>query len=369
MSKIQCPKCKKDIEIKKSTKGIYYFFCDNCKIGGKGDTETEAKNNFIAMFDKQNNSLAIFTAPKSPSEVPKWVEANIAVILQQSCQFIDKPATQMLINKNAKYIMTANFKDTWKTAEGQMSIVYAFLEAMYMGASLPDMGSIVPFGNIVEFIPAITAFEFALTSGKNPPFKNISIDCIYENDKYEIQRTNGNFNFKLNMAIPRGEVIGVVVQAFDIIRQATIGEVYDANRLLDKAKEHSRSYRYYLADIQALREAQAEGKEFIIKFEKKYYEKDIKNPYEGADRPEMLKKVAGKSFFRPYMKVRNARAMAEEWDDVNIEEKSFEETIMQTLDASLASFDIKDADFSIDDMDDKKNASDKKENDKTLFQE
>ena len=262
--------------------------------------------------------------------------------------------------------MSAELKDAWNNPEGIQSVIDAFMEAMYMGASLPEMGAIVPFGKIntiVEFIPAVSAFEFALTSGENPPFKNISIDCIYERDNYEIEREDGQFKNKLKPALPRGEVVGVVVQAFDIERNCMIGELYDADRLLEKAKRHSVSYKYYLNDLQLLREAQAEKKNYIMKGDKKIYENDIKNPYDGADRPEMLKKVAGKSFFRPYMKIRNARAVAKEWGN-DFEQKSYDKTIIDTLDVSINNMKIEDAEFSIDD--DENNSS---EDNKTLFKE
>ena len=305
---------------------------------------------------------------KKKNDIPAWVQNNLNVILQQSAQFIDKPATRRLIDKNIKYLMSADFKDAWNNQEGIQSVIDAFMEAMYMGASLPEMGAIVPFGKIntiVEFIPAVSAFEFALTSGENPPFKNISIDCIYEKDNYEIESEDGQYKFKLKPALPRGEVIGVVVQAFDIERNCMIGELYDAERLLDKAMRHSRSYQYYLNDLQLLREAQAEKKNYIMKGDKKIYENDIKNPYDGSDRPEMLKKVAGKSFFRPYMKIRNARAVASEWGN-DFEQKSYDKTIIDTLDVSINNMKIEDAEFSVNDNDGENNNS---ENDKTLFKE
>ncbi len=45
---------------------------------------------------------------------------------------------------------------------------------------------------------------------------------------------------------------------------------------------------------------------------KKIFREDITNPYDGADRPEMLRKVAGKSFLQPYMRVRNSTAAMDE---------------------------------------------------------
>ena len=299
---------------------LYYFFCESCKVGGKGATISKAETDFkkrVSSNVPESTDIAIIEPPKKQAELSSWAEKHMPALMDSSARFIEKPATKRMIEKNIKYAMTADFKDAWKTPEGQESIVDALVESLNVGATLPEMGSIVPFGKSVEFIPDIAAYQFALTSGRGAPLKDISIDCLYENDQYEMSRDDGNFHFKITkMGMPRGEVIGVVVQAYDVERGKIIGEAYDEKRLMEKAKRHSKNYQYFLNDMHALKKAEAEGKKFIIKFgDKKIYEKDIKNPYVGADKPEMLKKVAGKTFFRPYMKTRNSRAMAEEWQD------------------------------------------------------
>jgi hypothetical protein len=210
------------------------------------------------------------------------------------------------------------------------------------------MGSIVPFKDIVEFIPAVSAFQFALTSGKSAPFSEIHIDPLYKNDIYDMSRNDGSFHFEIKkMGFPRGDIIGIVVQAKDIESGKMIGEAYDEKRLMEKAKQHSVSYRYYLQDMELLKKAQAEGKDFIQKTPTwKVYEKDISNPYANADKPEMLKKLAGKSFLYPFMKVRNAKAIAGEW-----KEDDKPDTPITILNNSLDKVkqDIKDADFRIED--------------------
>ena len=97
---------------------------------------------------------------------------------------------------------------------------------------------------------------------------------------------------------------------------------------MDKATTHSASYRAYRADLAAFEAAKVAGKlktedgrEYVEKaipkrdggtWNKKIFREDITNPYDGPDRPEMLRKVAGKSFLQPYMRVRNSTAAMDE---------------------------------------------------------
>lgn len=349
-----CPLCNTELELQQTDKGNFYYHCKKCNIGGKGQTEEEAKKDILNASIKINKTLAI---PQNINQVQIWASQNINALMESSAQFIDKPETKRMIQKNVNYIANADFKKAWDTDEGRMSIVEAFTEALYYGCILGEMGDIVPFGQVVEFIPGMPTFEFALTSGKSAPLRNITIDCVYENDQYEASREDGNFHFKfINIGLPRGEIIGIVVQAYDVERQASIGEIYDEQRLMKKAEQHSIAYKYYLKDLQALRVAQTEQKDYIEKWGKKYYEKDITNPYANADKPEMLKKVAGKSYFRPYMKIRNARAVVKEYQQQgNI--KDAEDIYEKTIDESIAV--IKDAEFNIDESE--KNSNEEKD--------
>ncbi|MCK5347146.1 MAG: hypothetical protein KAR20_27240, partial [Candidatus Heimdallarchaeota archaeon] len=264
---------------------------------------------------------------------------NMPQLLNQSAKFIDKPATQRLIQNNLRYITTQltgnSWNKIWNTPTGRESITFALAESLHYAASLPAMGSLVPFGSTCEFIPAVECFKFALETGKNPPFKDINIEPIYRNDKRKISRENGNFKFELEIGIPRGEIIAVAVYGHNLAQDKIIGEIYDADRLIEKAKTHSASYRTYLEEKSEFLQKKSEGKTKIDNegnhfyekkiewtdkdsgkpksFFKKIFEHSITNPYEGADRPEMLRKSAGKSFLSPYMKVRDAMAMADEW--------------------------------------------------------
>ncbi|HPA72440.1 MAG TPA: hypothetical protein PKY31_09230 [Spirochaetota bacterium] len=233
-----------------------------------------------------------------------------------------------------------DLKNVWSTEEGVASIWDAYRGALEIAATLPEMGCIVPYNKTAEFIPDIAAFEFALTQGKTAPFSQIMITAIYENDLYEITSRDGSFHFEIKkVGFPRGEIIGVVVQAVDAGTGQIIGEAYDVQRLMEKAERHSVSYRYYLADMAALKKANAEGKDYIEKKPGwKLYEKDIINPYVGPDRPEMLRKLAGKSFFGKFMKTRNARAIGEEWGEDD-KPRDYEGAVEKALDRSMSQFD------------------------------
>ena len=97
---------------------------------------------------------------------------------------------------------------------------------------------------------------------------------------------------------------------------------------MKKAEEHSISYQYYLQDIRSFDALKAEGKteiengrEFFNKtmnkrdggtWTKKVFRDELTNPYAGADKPEMMRKMAGKTFCRKFARVRNAEAAMNE---------------------------------------------------------
>jgi hypothetical protein len=342
--KAKC-QCGKSIESKYSEKEkLHFFHCSDCKIGGKGKTEQSALENFNAEIIK---TQSMQLAPKSKDDFLPWVTRNMPALRSQSAAFQDTPATDRMIEKNMRYIAKADLKNAWSTVEGRESIIEAMNDAHYYGATLPEMGSIVPFKDVVEFIPAVSAFQFALTTGENAPFTNINIDALHENDQYEISRDDGNFHFKIkSIGMPRGEVVGVVVQATRADTGKIIGEAYDEPRLMQKAARHSTAYKYFLNDLEALRKAQSEGKDFIEKKPGwKITERDLVSPYDGPDKPEMLKKLAGKSYLAPYMKIRNAVAIAGEKQET--EKPS---TPLQAVKASIKAVqkDISDAEYTID---------------------
>lgn len=332
--------CNKKLELKKGRShgiGMVYYQCPKCERGGKGITVQDAEKAFKEYFKKSGESIPITKelqpVPKN-KDLSRWAILNMPALLNQSAQFIDKPATQRMIEKNIRYISNLSgyaWDKVWNSPEGQESISHALAEALYHAATLPEMGSIVPFGKTAEFIPSVECFKFALETGKNAPFTDINIVLIHENDQSTIEQDKGNFNLKLKYGIPRGEIIALCVYATRTDTGNVIGEIYDVDRLMEKAERHSAAYRNFLIDKADFTRMKIEGKlkkdtssrEYYIKeikkkdggiWKKEIYEDEITNPYEGPDRPEMLRKSAGKTFFRPYMKTRNAAAMAGEWE-------------------------------------------------------
>lgn len=332
------------------TTGIVSIKCTKCGKYATGQSVEEAINNFAGA----TGGTAL---PATPAALAPYAVRHMAEMAALTMPFIarDKPALTRLIKNNVRHIVIQSRDKTmaeiWNTKEGQESIVIALEEAMAIGAELGKTGSIVPFGSVVEFIPAVEAYEFALTNGSNPPFAWIQIDMIHKNDIRKISRINGEFSCAIQPGIPRGELVGVAVYGFNNRLGHVIGEVYDAARLLEKAATHSSSYKYYLRDKYEMTAARTEGRvkvdgagrEYTEKtmykkggdsWVKKLYYDEISNPYDGADQPEMLRKAAGKSFLGKYARVRGAEAAAEEIKGSPADE--LEKTIDDTIDAAFS---------------------------------
>lgn len=332
-------------QLKVEKKGdTFQFRCPKCGKTSTGKTPIEAGAPWsgtkqAAAPQPPASPEAILTAiPECPGQLQTWASYHMSALMKASAAFIDKPQTTRMIEKNLKYIVRHPGLDkVWASEEGRESIIEALEEALYIGATLPEMGSIVPYGSIAEFIPSVEAFEFALTTGKNAPFEWISIECIHEHDVCKRARVNGNFQIEFEH-IPnvRGEVVAIAVYGLEKKRGIVVGDIYEKARLMEKAAVHSQSYKYYLQDIAGVQAARSEGKvkieagrEYIEKtmpvkggqgtWTKKIFLDELHNPYEGGDQPEMLKKAAGKSFFRPWMKVRNSIEAAGEWDRDELE--------------------------------------------------
>jgi len=344
--------CNKPLEIKSGNskgKTMFYAECGVCglkwKDYNKKIVEDYFKNHTMTDEKKMSEinttlsqSTQLAKIPNDRTALITWSQNNMIALMNQSAQFIDKPATQRMIEKNVRYVSNLSGKawdKVWNTDEGQESITHGFSEALYYGAILGEMGDLVPFGNGCEFIASVECYENAMSKGKNPPFSDIEIKPIYENDTdIDIYQKDGSFHADFKIILPRGELAGMIVRAKRNDTGKYIGEAYDVKRLLEKAAQHSPSYKNYILDVEQFNRIKSEGnlkedknghKYFEKVFDKrdggtwskKIYEHDLVNPYDGPDRPEMLRKAAGKSFFRPYMKVRNASAMAEEWSDDN----------------------------------------------------
>ena len=173
-------------------------------------------------------------------------------------------------------------KKAWETLEGQESIVHAFEESLAIACELGRTGHIVPFGKVVEFIPAIEAFEFILTAGENPPFKWIYIEPIHYNDIRKISRIDGKFSISLQPGIPRGELISVAVYGHNNRLGHTVGELYDTERLLGKAEQHSAGYKSYLRQTLAFKKAKTQGQHGTNTDGREYADVKVKDP--GTDK-------------------------------------------------------------------------------------
>lgn len=324
----------------------YTIWCESCGRIGTGATVKESEEAFDSWGETAptagtTNKIApvhqqaSVTPPNNPKNLPAYIAAKTGELATITAPFMrsDRTAFSLMVKKNTRYVMSqdsSQWKEAWSTPEGQESIVAAMEEAFMLGATLPDMGCIIPFGGIVEFIPAVEAYSFAATTGGNSPFVDLNIESVYKNDIVNVSRTAGEFaiDFK-KIGVPRGEIIAVAVYGKLRSTGKVVGELYEAARLLEKATTHSASYRAYMSDLAAFEELRVSGKlkkeggrDYMEKtmfkkggngtWVKKIYREDITNPYDGADRPEMLRKVAGKSFLQPFMRVRNSTAAMDE---------------------------------------------------------
>ena len=311
--------------------------CDICNQSTAGKDLQEAEKAFTPVILKES----VKPMSNNQSNLPAVRNLDSNKLMEIASPVIgDQSALQRLVKNNLRYV--ENLKgDSWNKIwnTNPDSIIHATEEAMILGAELGKMGDLIPYGSTCEFIPSIEAYEFSLTNGKNAPFENIEILVIHENDTSDIGIKDGDFYCDNKMGIPRGEVAGVAV--YGRFKDGTMkGEFYDVERLMKKAEEHSTSYQYYLQDLRSFDALKAEGKteiengrEFFNKtmngkngtWTKKVFRDELTNPYAGADKPEMMRKMAGKTFCRKFARVRNAEAAMNEV-------KSHKEAVNRALD-------------------------------------
>lgn len=408
---------------KKSENGqtAYIVWCESCGLRGQGGSPDGAYASFRAAKPDRpagggsaggkGPGTAVATLPQSPDQLPAYVAAHLAEITAVSAAFVDQPALRQMVTRNVRYVVNnrnAGFLKLWGTPEGQESIIRALEDAFSLGATLGQMGDIVPYGSTCEFIPNVECYEFALTSGRAAPFAWINIEPIYQNDQIEVSRVNGEFRIEFKKILAdRGDIRAIAVYGAlnKGNHQQVVGELYDAERLLEKAKQHSPSYQAYLRNLNLYEIARtegrvhvdAEGREYAdvtvenkeagkyyeqdkANFEavekagkllkdgkgeyaeveipkkgggtwkkkiyrsqienpgtetKRLYREDIVNPYDGPDRPEMLRKAAGKSFLAKYVKVRNSVAAM---DDLRKAPESADDALDQAMDAAFGQF-------------------------------
>jgi hypothetical protein len=198
---------------------------------------------------------------------------------------------------------------------------------------LPEMGSVVPYGNTAELIPDVEAFRFALTTGASSPFEWVNIEAVYEKDTVRIGRQDGQFSLSFdNIPLDRGDLAGVAVYG-KRRGGATEGEFFPIRTLDAMARKFSKPYQKAMRDIDEFKSAKAEGKTKTDAYEREYIEKTIKGkagkedwtkkiyldeidcPYTGPTAAKMYMKLAGKSFLGPYMKTRNSAAAIHEMQE------------------------------------------------------
>ncbi|PKL40812.1 MAG: hypothetical protein CVV44_04175 [Spirochaetae bacterium HGW-Spirochaetae-1] len=386
---------------------VFVFRCQKCGKSAQGKTPAEAAAAWESTQGgrqpqaAQTPDVIVPAIPQGPQQLQAWASAHMGELVKASAAFIEKPATERMIAKNINYAARTLPAKVWESEEGRNSAIEALKESFYYGATMPDMGSLITFGAAdVEFVPAIEAFDFALTTGKNAPFEWIAIEPVHKNDKRQVFRKDGNFHADFEY-IPndRGPVEAIVVYGYEQKRKRIVGELYEKARLLEKAEAHSSSYRYYLQDMALVNYARSEGtikaengREYAEKTtqkeDNKYFQQDVDafresekagtlksdsqgeycvrevpkkgggtwpkkvyrkevdnpgveikrlyldemhNPYEGGDQVEMLRKAAGKTFFRPWMKQRNSMEMAGEWTEEELADDSTDTVIDQAI--------------------------------------
>ena len=211
---------------------------------------------------KQQTALTII--PHNPAEVEKYFVNNQNHIISITSPIIgDESAMLRLINNTMRYVQNLkgdSWDKIWATPEGQESIIYGTEEAMMMGAELGKMGDLVPFGKICQFIASVEAYEFSLTNGKNAPFEWIKIECVYVGDDIRSGRKTGDFFLDFEKFGERIKVESVYVYGLNKKSKHVEGDVYAAQRLLEKAAEHSQPYKNYLKIMKAFDFAVSEGR-------------------------------------------------------------------------------------------------------------
>lgn len=383
--------CNQPIEIKsgkENGKNLFYAMCPTCNRKHKAEKKEEVERYFQTQ-SQVTNIYQLQNIPNKSDSIQNWFHSNMLALRQYIPEKrISKPETDKMLNTNVNYIIRKyndpKFKKVITSESGLQSLTDAFGEALFMLATLGKMGDIIPFGDTAEFIENIECIKFNLEQGNNAPFSDIQIDLIHENDTTENYQEDGDFKIKIKRGIPRGEIIAVVPSGIRNDTGKRMGDIYDVDRLIAKAMQHSPAYKSYLKEKEEFKRLEVEGKlqtdpegnkyyDKKIEYEKdgqkksfikKIYESDITNPYDGPDRPEMLRKAAGKSFFRPYMKVRNASAMAQEWQQEPIETR--EQAADHVLNRASQQFNdnIKDAEIIENDNNDVENNDNSNKNEK-----
>lgn len=359
-----CPKC--GTALKKYQKdGVYTYACADCIIKGSGHSPDEGWENFCKALGVPDPEKAVVQTPMPVEEksvvirdrnsFQTYIAQNMSSYTSK-ISFLQKSAVERLLDTNMKYLVTEKaFDNLWQTEEGVQSLLDCFNEAFQMAAELPLLGSVVAFGNSATFIPRVEAFQNVLCNGPNAPFDWVNIDAIHEKDKVRIGRKNGNFSIDFENISPfdRGEIKGIVVFGFHKRSGMIIGECYEAEALHKIGTASSASYRQYIVDCDLFNRALSEGtvktdqngREYVEKtipkkgggtWTKKIYRDELTNPYEGPHREKMLKKVAGKTYLNPYIKMRIGSVIIDEMQNIPTPEETVQDQSIELAESQFA---------------------------------
>lgn len=210
-----------------------------------------------------NTSLAIRNAGEIATSFHSRLN-ELSAIISPIVSGNQSAMDRLMNNNTVRYPLTLtgnNWDKIWSNEAGQHSIVKGIEDALILGAELGKMGDLVPYGDTCQFIPSVEAFEFALTNGNNAPFENITIECIYESDDYVSGRKKGDFFLDFNSFGKTREKV-IMVAVYGLLKKTgyVVGEMYDADRLLEKARAHSKPFANYSKIMKAFEYAKSEGK-------------------------------------------------------------------------------------------------------------
>jgi hypothetical protein len=252
---IWCNVCKHSLFRETKEQAIKDFMVD----AKKGEVKKVQQNERVPM--NRNNQLQI--TPLGISKIFENKKDSLAIISSPVLTG-DKPAMARYVNNNTeRYPMTLKspqWDKIWATPEGQQSIITGIENSLIDCVELGVTGDLVPMGKTCILIAGVDSFIFRLTHGNNAPFENITIENIYEDDEVTSGRKNGSFFIDVNFGKTRKKVVSVAV--YGELKKAGIivGEMYDAERLLEKAELHSKPYANYMKMIKAYEYQKSEGK-------------------------------------------------------------------------------------------------------------
>ena len=268
--------CNEPVSIEATENGGvngFGVFCSKCMDGAFHENRQTAIDNFCKKdgvvvkkegeVKKVNNNRQLSISPKNMMGIFENKKKEIAIMASPVLTG-DTTAMARFINNNIERYpdkLTGKAWDKiWQSPEGQQSIIKGLEDSLIDCVELGVTGDLVPMGNTCILIPAVESFVFVLTHGKNAPFVNVNIECIYEDDDYNSGRKNGSFFLNFNeFGKKRKKVIAVAVYG-ELSNSGIIeGEMYDAERLLAKAEEHSLPYKNYMKKIKAYEYQKSEG--------------------------------------------------------------------------------------------------------------